>query len=339
MVAGDRQGVEAADVALDEELLHIAEQLEGEVGLEDALVLRLHLLEDVGLHRAAQQPQGGQVEFLALAVFQGASQLRLDPLALDLLGGKEVHGENGRCRAVDGHRGADPVEVEVSQDELHILVSVDGDAPFADLADAARIVVAVGAVESDGVESDGEARPRHAAGQVVKALVGLLGAAQAGELSGRLAAARRAQRIEAGDEGEVPRQTLLEQKTQALAAIPRIGQGHLRQAQAVDRHRLSGSAELLCRLSRQLPPVLRPFVQQRPSPFVESVRVVGMAAQQIDLPLRPEVVVPDRPGDLRQVAAPGVRHDGRRLGGGEDVILVPIPRVLQQSQPSGQPFE
>jgi hypothetical protein len=53
VVAADADAVEVADLLLDEVLLHIAHQAQRELGAEDAGVLRLVFLEDVGLHRAA----------------------------------------------------------------------------------------------------------------------------------------------------------------------------------------------------------------------------------------------------------------------------------------------
>jgi hypothetical protein len=53
VVAGDRYRVEVLHVVLDEVLLDVAHHLERELGREDAGVLPLVFLEDVGLHGAA----------------------------------------------------------------------------------------------------------------------------------------------------------------------------------------------------------------------------------------------------------------------------------------------
>ena len=57
VVAGDRDRVEVAHLVGDEVLLHVAHHPQRELGREDAGVLRLVLLEDVGLHRAAHARQ------------------------------------------------------------------------------------------------------------------------------------------------------------------------------------------------------------------------------------------------------------------------------------------
>ena len=53
VVAGDRHRVEVADLVVDEPLLDVGHHPQRELGGEDAGVLPLVLLEDVGLHRAA----------------------------------------------------------------------------------------------------------------------------------------------------------------------------------------------------------------------------------------------------------------------------------------------
>ena len=57
VVAADRDAVEVADLVVDEVLLDVAHHLQRELGREDAGVLGLVLLEDVGLHGAADGPQ------------------------------------------------------------------------------------------------------------------------------------------------------------------------------------------------------------------------------------------------------------------------------------------
>ena len=57
VVAADRDAVEVADLAVDEILLDVAHHLQRELGREDARVLRLVLLEDVGLNGAADRLQ------------------------------------------------------------------------------------------------------------------------------------------------------------------------------------------------------------------------------------------------------------------------------------------
>ncbi len=58
VVAGDGHRIEIADAVFHEELLDVAHHAQGEFGAEDAGVLRLVFLQDVGLHGAAHQGQG-----------------------------------------------------------------------------------------------------------------------------------------------------------------------------------------------------------------------------------------------------------------------------------------
>ena len=63
VVAGDRDAVEVAHLVGDEPLLHVGHAPQRELGREDAGVLALVLLEDVGLHGAAdptQSPRPGR---------------------------------------------------------------------------------------------------------------------------------------------------------------------------------------------------------------------------------------------------------------------------------------
>ena len=58
VVAGDAHRVEVAHLLLDEVLLDVAHHAQREFGAEDAGVLGLVFLEDVGLHGAAHVLQG-----------------------------------------------------------------------------------------------------------------------------------------------------------------------------------------------------------------------------------------------------------------------------------------
>jgi hypothetical protein len=64
VVAGDRDRVEVPDVVVDEELLDVTHHAEREFGREDAGVLRLVFLQDVGLHRAAYAGERGGADLL-----------------------------------------------------------------------------------------------------------------------------------------------------------------------------------------------------------------------------------------------------------------------------------
>jgi hypothetical protein len=61
---------------LDEELLDVAHHLEGELGAEDAGVLALVFLQDVGLHGAAH---GGEHPFADLLASSSVARGRCRP--------------------------------------------------------------------------------------------------------------------------------------------------------------------------------------------------------------------------------------------------------------------
>ena len=87
VVAADRDGVEVPHAVVDEVLLDVAHHPQGELGGEDAGVLGLVLLEDVGLHRSAHRAQGLGLDAL------------VDVLGQDLVAGEpeEHRGPGRRC--------------------------------------------------------------------------------------------------------------------------------------------------------------------------------------------------------------------------------------------------
>ncbi len=64
VIPGYRNRVEVTHFAVDEILLNVPHQAEGELGREDARVLRLIFFEDIGLHRAAHRREGGRANLL-----------------------------------------------------------------------------------------------------------------------------------------------------------------------------------------------------------------------------------------------------------------------------------
>ena len=124
---------------------------------EDELLLRLVLLQDVVLQRAAE------------------------PGALDArrLGVRDEHREDHGRGRVDRHRRRDRAEVDAAVEVLDVGERVDGDAALADLAERER-VVGVAAHQRRQVERGREAV---AAGgeQLVEAAVGVERGAEAGE--------------------------------------------------------------------------------------------------------------------------------------------------------------
>src|SRR6185369_16490049 len=183
MVAGYAQRIELPDPVVNEPFLHVPQQPYSEIGLENAFIPRLDLLEDVGLNGAAQLPEGLLAEFLAFLPCQPRSLSPPGALQFHLLCGHEIPGQYGPSRAVYCHGGADVRDMETLQHELHVLPAVDRNAPLADLADAPGVLVAVGPVEGDAVEGDREPRPGHPVGQQVESAIGLLGATHSGELA------------------------------------------------------------------------------------------------------------------------------------------------------------
>ena len=68
VIAGDRHRVEVADLVVDEVLLDVAHHLQRELGRENAGVLALVFLEDVGLHRAAHRRQRPFLDLLGFVL-------------------------------------------------------------------------------------------------------------------------------------------------------------------------------------------------------------------------------------------------------------------------------
>ncbi len=211
VVAGDGHRVEVAHPALAEVLLDVAHHPQRELGGEDAGVLGLVLLEDVGLDGAADHGHGlGQDPPYSL-VEQARHRVpasAVAPVGLERIlpvivetaartacgadltgdGGVEEEGQDGRRRTVDGHghRGRGVAQVEAGVELLHVLDGAHRDAALADLAVDVGPPVRVLAVEGHGVEGRGQALGGLAVGQVVEALVGAGGPALAGEHAGRV---------------------------------------------------------------------------------------------------------------------------------------------------------
>ena len=122
-------------------------------------MLRLILLEDVVLNRAAQ--------------LRG-----IDSLALSA---RDVEREQDRRRTVDRHRSRDAIHRDLGHEQLHVLAARDRDADLPDLAHAVRVVGVV-AHQRREVERDRQAR-LPVIEQELEALVGLRRGAEAGELA------------------------------------------------------------------------------------------------------------------------------------------------------------
>ena len=158
VIATDRDAVPLGDVSGCEGN-GVGNQPHGRMRRIDPLLLSNVFLQDVVLKGA---PQPGP----AKAAFLGVSQ---------------KHGPDDGSRAIDGHGGADGLQVDVPEENLHVRQGIHGDAAFADLAQSRR-VIRVQPHESGQVESDRKAG-LSLLEQVEKALVGVLGCTEAAELA------------------------------------------------------------------------------------------------------------------------------------------------------------
>jgi hypothetical protein len=171
VVAGDRERLVRRDL-VGAVLHQVADQAQVRLGLEQPLLLRDVLLEDVGLQRA--------VELAGV-----------DP---GTLGRDDHHAEDRDRGSADRHRGRDVAEVDAAEQGLHVGGAVDRDTAVADLAEALR-VVAVPAHQGRHVERDAEAAATAPEDHLV-ALVGLLRVAEPGELPDRPGPSAVAGRVE-----------------------------------------------------------------------------------------------------------------------------------------------
>jgi hypothetical protein len=111
--------------------------------------------------------------------------------------------QNTAPRAADRHRRRDVSERDVGEQRLHVAALSIGDAAVADLAERLR-VVGVPAHQRRHVEGDGQASPAGVEDHLVS-LVGVLGAAEPGELADRPRPPPVARGIEPAGERELPR--------------------------------------------------------------------------------------------------------------------------------------
>ncbi len=176
VIAGDRKRLVRGDVA--RAVLHqVADQTQMGLGLEEPLLLRDVLLEDVRLEGAVEDRR---VHALPLRRHQ-------------------VHAEDRDGRPGDRHGRGDLAQRDVLEEDLHIGGGVDGDPAVADLAERAR-VVGVPPHQRRHVEGDGQAAAARLEDHLV-ALVGLLGVAEARELADRPRTAAVAGRVQPAGEG------------------------------------------------------------------------------------------------------------------------------------------
>ena len=212
VIAGDRHRIEVAHAAVDEPLLDVGHAAQRELGGEDAGVLPLVLLEDVGLHRPAQRAQGARLDLPALAVVEGASESLLGKAHLLVDRRGEVHREDRRRGAIDGHRhrGRRVAQVESGEELAHVVERRDAHPGRADLAVDVGPGGGVSAVEGDRVEGDRQPRRGLPVRQEVEASIGAGRVAFSREHArGRLGVAF--EREDPGREREAAREVLLAQ--------------------------------------------------------------------------------------------------------------------------------
>ena len=239
VIARDRHRIEVLHVVVDEVFLDVPHHLQGKLGGENAGVLPLVFLQDVGLHRAAH---GGERPRLDLGVFVlGRLTLVVGTELVHLLvdRGVEEHRQHGRRRAVDGHghRSVRAAQIEPVVQHLDVVQSRDRHARVADLAVDVRALVRLEAVERDRVERGREALRRHAGRHVLEALVGAKGVALAREHA-RGIFILALEREHAGGVGEGAGHVLQQQPFEQLAVVFVARQRDL--ADGAARERLGG---------------------------------------------------------------------------------------------------
>ena len=187
VVAADRHRVEVADGVIDEPLLDIGHAAQCELGREDAGVLPLILLEDVGLDSASHRAQRASADFVRLPRIRLAALVRTERSQLLIDRRIQEHRENRRCGAVDRHRDGRcrRAQVEAGEEIVHVVDRGDRDAGGAHLAEDVRLRGRVAAIEGDGVEGGRQAGGRLALAQQVEPPVRALGIALAREHASR----------------------------------------------------------------------------------------------------------------------------------------------------------
>ena len=299
-----------------------------------------------GLHRAAHVLEHPGARLLDLLVGRGAPVLGAEPVELLVDRRVQEHRQDGRRRAVDGHRHrvARVAQVEAVVQRLDVLQGGDRHPGVAHLAVDVRALVGVEAIQRDRVERGRQALGRGVLGEQLEAPVGARGVAFAGEHARRvLALALEGEHP--GGVGEAARQVLAQQPAQHLAVVLPGRQRDLAHRSA----RQGGVAQRGAHLATaDLDDVLRAVVARldaRPdlqqlagrgfrawsraairgsraapswpacSSIARAARSCWRFARQLGLRGRGAVVLAHRLGDLRQVALAARRHDRRGPGG------------------------
>ncbi len=346
VVAGDRHGVEVADAVVDEPFLHVGHAAQGELGGEDAGVLPLVLLEDVGLHGAAhgRQRSGPHLGGLGRGGLAALGGGELFQLLVD--GDVEEHREDRRSRPVDRHGDARRrrAQVEAGVELLHVVQGRDRDPGRADLAVDVGTGRRVPAVERDRVERRGQPGGLRAPGEVVEAPVGAERVTLAGEHP-RRRLADPLEREHPGGEREPAGQVLRAQEAHEITVVADAGQRHPGYRAARQRRAAQRRVDLLA--AHLVDQLLAGVLRHRRRPGVQLLAHAGIqrllgafeqgveprvpvtgggellvrraqvlaSAGRLDLLGAVPVVGADGLGDLRQVADAGRREHPRQPRG------------------------
>ena len=249
-----------ANAVVDVVLLHVAHEFERKGRGEDAGVLRLVFLENIGLDRSTHRLEGscldlsvglGVHHFVAPSSHGGQSkpvvpfgefasvgrvkQLHrlalLDQVGFHLLvdGSVEEEGENDGRWPVDGHRdrGVGVAQIKAGVEPLGVVGRGDGNTGIADLAPNVRAASRVPSVERDRVKGRGKTNVVLALAQVVEAAVGALGLAFTCKHAGRQFVGSL-EREHTGRVGEVSRSILFRDEFVQLPVVLGLGQGDTR---------------------------------------------------------------------------------------------------------------
>ena len=220
VIAGNRHRIEILHLMMHEVLLNIAHHLERELGREDAGVLPLILLEDVGLNRAAHHRQRPRPDLLQFVLGRIPTVQLAELVHLLIDRGIHEHRQDDGRRAVDRHRhgGAGRAQVESRIQHLHIVESGDRHPGIAHLAVDIGPQIRIGPVQSHGIERRGQAMRRHPLGHPLETLVGAERIALPGEHAGGILALALECEY-AGGEREGAGYIFLHQEAQHLAVV------------------------------------------------------------------------------------------------------------------------
>ena len=246
VITRDRYRIEVAHLVVDEVLLDVAHYLQRKLGREDASILALIFLQDVGLHRAAHVLQHPGLDLRRFLEVRLAALFVAELVELLVDRGVHEHREDGRRRAVDGHRyrGGRVAQVEAVVQHLHVFDSGDRHARVADLAVDVGTQRRVGAIQRHRVECGRQALGRHAFGHQLEATVGAECITFAGEHTGRVFVLAL-EREHAGRIREAAGQVFLHQPGQQVAVVAVIRQRDLAHAVAGERLVIQAGTDFL----------------------------------------------------------------------------------------------